>query len=39
MNMPLVKTEPVTSTPTAMAPAVAKVLSLAPAQITQPRRA
>jgi nitrate/nitrite transport system permease protein len=30
MNMPLVKTEPVTSTPTAMAPAVAKVLSLAP---------
>jgi nitrate/nitrite transport system permease protein len=30
MNMPLVKTEPVTSTPTPMAPAVAKVLSLAP---------
>jgi nitrate/nitrite transport system permease protein len=30
MNMPLVKTEPLTSTPTAMAPAVAKVLPLAP---------
>jgi nitrate/nitrite transport system permease protein len=30
MNMPLVKTEPLTSTPTVMAPAVAKVLPLAP---------
>ena len=30
MNMPLVKTEPLTSTPTAMTPAVAKVLALAP---------
>src|SRR6266545_3582714 len=30
MNMPLVKTEPMTATPTAMASAVAKVLPLAP---------